>query len=61
MSQCRVLAKYLPGAGGVRRHTWLSSTHCCLSNGMEGKTVQSSSTANVVSGPVTLTPDPFTI
>ena len=64
MSQCGVLAKYLLGGdvGGVRRHTWPS---LCLWFGSKetegGRMVKSSPPTDVVSEPVTFTPDPFTI
>lgn len=56
MSQCGVLAKYLLGAGGVRRHTWPERR-----DEEGGKMVKSLPPTNVVSEPVTFTPDPFTI
>lgn len=50
------------GEVGVRRPTWQSLTLWSLNKGMwGGKTALSSSTANVVSRPVTFTHDPFTI
>lgn len=61
MSQCRVLAKYLLGAGGVRRHTWPSVSLSGAWRWREGKKVKSSPPTDVVSEPVTFTPDPFTI
>ncbi len=63
MSQCGVLAKYLLGAGGVRRHTWTGFSLWFRSKETErgDKKVKSSPPTDVVSEPVTFTPDPFTI
>ena len=64
MSQCRVLAKYLRGAEGVRRHIWPSSSLWFRSEETEeggGVMLKSPPPTDVVSEPVTFTPDPFTI
>lgn len=59
VSQCLVLNKYLPGAvvawrGGAGSSLWPQG-------GVEGAMLKSLPATDVISGPVTYTPDPFTI